>query len=112
MWDLSKKVCCFYDLRIDKCHFITVEAIGYVIGYYQNDGDAGDGTNFSEKRWFRAIDHKADVKGIDLRNYDGCPTTLANDILGDIALDALKSFKDTLDSEINNGETQMIGGVD
>ena len=25
MWDLSKKVCCFYDLRIDKCHFITVE---------------------------------------------------------------------------------------
>ena len=47
-----------------------------------------------------------------MRNYDGCPTTLANDILGDIALDALKSFKDTLDSEINSGETQMIGGVD
>ena len=91
---------------------VLVEAIGYVIGYYQNDGDVGDGTNFSEKRWFRAIDHKADVKGIDLRNYDGCPTTLANDILGDIALDALKSFKDTLDSEINSGETQMIGGVD
>lgn len=83
-----------------------------MIGHYQNDRDVGDGTNFSEKRWFRAIDHKADVKGIDLRSYDGCPTTLANDILGDIALDALKSFKDTLDSEINSGETQMIGGVD
>ena len=91
---------------------VLVEAIGYVIGHYQNDRDVGDGTNFSEKRWFRAIDHKADVKGIDLRSYDGCPTTLANDILGDIALDALKSFKDTLDSEINSGETQMIGGVD
>lgn len=91
---------------------VLVEAITYVIGYYQNDNSAGDDTDFSEKRWFRAIDHKADVRGIDLRNYDGCPTTLANEILGDIALDALKSFKDTLDSEINSGETQMIGGVD
>ena len=91
---------------------VLVEAVGYVIGHYQNGGEAGDGTDFSEKRWFRAIDHKADIKGIDLRNYDGCPTTLANDILGDVALDALKSFKDTLDSEMNSGETQMIGGVD
>lgn len=91
---------------------VLVEAVGYVIGYYQNGGEEGEGTNFSEKRWFRAIDHKAEVKGIDLREYDGCPTTLANDILGDIALDALKSFKDTLDSEMNSGETQMIGGID
>ena len=91
---------------------VLVEAVGYVIGYYQNGGDTDEGTNYSEKRWFRAIDHKANIKGIDLRDYDGCPTTLANDILGDIALDALKSFKDTLDSEMNSGETQMIGGVD
>lgn len=91
---------------------VLVEAVGYVIGYYQNDGDSGEGIDFSEKRWFRAIDHKAESKGIDLRDYDGCPVTLANDILGDIALDSLKSFKDTLDNEINSGETQMIGGID
>lgn len=91
---------------------VLVEAIGYVISHYQSGGSASDGTDFSQKRWFRAIDHKADAKGINLQAYDGYPTTLANDILGDIALDALKSFKDTLDSEMNSGETQMIGGVD
>ena len=91
---------------------VLVEAVGYVISHYQNGGDSDDGTGYSGKRWFRAIDRKADAKGIDLRNYEGYPTTLANDLLGDIALDALKSFKDTLDNEINNGETQMIGGVD
>ncbi|WP_273227034.1 hypothetical protein [Mogibacterium timidum] len=90
---------------------VLVEAIMYITGYYQNE-DQGDGTDLSEKRWFRAIDHKADVKGINLQTYQDSPTTLANDLLGDIALDALKSFKDTLDSEINSGETEMIGGVD
>ena len=91
---------------------VLVEAVGYVISYYQNGGESDGGTVYSQKRWFRAIDHKADAKGIDLSNYDGLPTTLANDMLGDIALDALKSFKDTLDSEMNSGETQVIGGVD
>lgn len=91
---------------------VLVEAVGYVISHYQNIGESDDVTGYSGKRWFRAIDHKADAKGIDLGSYEGYPTTLANDLLGDIALDSLKSFKDTLDSEINNGETQMIGGVD
>lgn len=91
---------------------VLVEAVGYVISHYQNGDESDDGIGYSSKRWFRAIDHKADAKGIDLRSYEGYPTTLANDMLGDIALDALKSFKDTLDSEMNSGETQMIGGVD
>lgn len=91
---------------------VLVEAVGYVISHYQNGGESDNGIGYSSKRWFRAIDHKADAKGIDLRSYEGYPTTLANDMLGDIALDALKSFKDTLDSEMNSGETQMIGGVD
>lgn len=90
---------------------VLVEAIMYITGHYQSD-EARDGTDLSGKRWFRAIDHKADTKGIDLRTYQDSPTTLANDLLGDIALDALKSFKDTLDSEMNTGETHMIGGVD
>ncbi len=90
---------------------VLVEAIGIVIAHYQGTDDDGEGTDYSSRRWFRAIEHKADAKGIDFQSVDSA-TTIANDMLGDIALDALKSFKDTLDSEVNSGETQMIGGVD
>lgn len=90
---------------------VLVEAIYYILSYYQN-GEDEEGGNWSEKRWFRAIDQKADGLGIDLRTYQDSPTTLANKLLGNICLDAMKSFKDTLDDEINSGETQMIGGID
>ena len=90
---------------------VLVEAVGYIVGYYQNESDGGI-EDFSNKRWFRAIEHKAASKAYDMRNYEGTASTLANELLGDIALDALKRFKDTLDSEINSGETEMIGGVD
>ncbi len=91
---------------------VLVEAIGIIMGSYQNEGETGDGTDYSGKRWFRAIEHKAEAKGVNFYNYEGNATSIANDLLGGIALDAFKSFKDTLDSEINTGETQMIGGVD
>lgn len=90
---------------------VLVEAIGIIMAHYQGADDT-DEDSYSGKRWFRAIEHKADAKGINFHNYEGYSITLANDLLGDIALDALKSFKDTLDSEINSGETQMIGGID
>ena len=73
------------------------------------DDPEGD---YSNKRWFRAIVHKATEKGKDLSENTESASTIANILLGDIALDALKSFKDTLECEINNEETQMIGGVD
>ena len=91
---------------------VLVEAIGIVMAHYQGVDDNREGTDFSENRWFRVIERKAEAKGIDFRNYGDCATTLANDLLGDIALDALRNFKATFDSEINSGETQMIGGVD
>lgn len=91
---------------------VLIEAVGYVISYYQNIDEPDGEIDYSCKRWFRAIDRKAEADGIDLHTYDGYPTTLANDMLGNIALDALKSFKDTLDSEMNSEETQIIGGVD
>lgn len=91
---------------------VLVEAITYILGHYQSDDGGSSDADYSGKRWFRAIDHKVDKMGLDLRTYQESPTTLANVLLGNIALDALKSFKDTLDSEINSGETQMIGGVD
>lgn len=89
---------------------ILVEAITYIIGHYQNKD--GDELDFSDKRWFRAIVNKSDSIGQDLKSYVDSPTTLADALLGKVSLDALKSFKDALDSEINSGESQMIGGVD
>lgn len=90
---------------------VLVEAIGYVVSSYQNE-DTDEYTNFNEKRWFRAIDRQAESKGYDLKNCEESPTTLANTLLGNIALDALKQLKEVLDDEINNGETQIIGGID
>ena len=89
---------------------VLVEAVKYVIGYYQNSDD--EEFDFSEKRWFRAIVHKIEKKDVDLSKYDESPTTLADNLLGGISLAALHSFKETLDSEINNDEIQMIGGID
>lgn len=89
---------------------VLVEAITYILGYHQNDDE--DDNGFSDKRWFRAIEKKLNNMGINLKTTELCPSTLANNLLGNIALDALKSFKDTLDSEVNSGETERIGGVD
>ena len=90
---------------------VLVEAVTYIIGYYQNN-DVGDSSDYSEKRWFRTIENKADKLGINLQSCDEPSTTVADKLLGGIALDALKSFKDTLDNEMNSGETEMIGGMD
>jgi hypothetical protein len=87
---------------------VLVEAISKICEFYREDLDDGS----DDKRWFRAIEGKAQKLGISFNTYQDSTTLLANKLLGDIALDALKSFKDTLDSEINNGETQMLGGVD
>lgn len=90
---------------------VLVEAITIIIGYYQNVQN-GDDEDLSEKRWFRAIEHKSANLGINIQDYDESSTTLADKLLGGVALDALKSFKDTLESEVNSGETEMIGGID
>lgn len=87
---------------------VLVEAIAYIKGYYQGN----EGYGMSDLRWFRTIAHKAELIGMDLSVTDEAETTIADRLLGGIALDALKSFKDTLDNEVNSGETQMIGGID
>lgn len=87
---------------------VLIEALGYIKGYYQSGEDSG----VSELRWFRTIVHKAELKEIDLSNTEDAESTIADKLLGGVALDALKSFKDTLDNEINSGESQMIGGID
>lgn len=85
-----------------------VEAIEQIKDYYREVAEE----DYSEKRWFRAIELKAQKHNIVMSEYGGSSVALADTLLGNIALDALKSFKDTLDQEMNNGEMQMIGGVD
>ena len=87
---------------------VLVDAIAYVLSYNQTGDDAG----YSGRRWFRAIEKKLTNIGVDLATTELPSSTLANNLLGNIALDALKSFKDTLDSEVNSGETERLGGVD
>lgn len=95
---------------------VLVEAVGYVIGHYQNqDEDSDDEMNndeYSGKRWFKSIVRQIEALGISLDNIDRNPTTLANDLLDDIAFDALKCFDEILDSEMNSGEAESIGGID
>lgn len=86
---------------------VLVEAISYIVG----DSDDTD-IDYSGKRWYRAIQHKADQAHINLESPEIYNTTIADRLLGGVSLDALKSFKDTLDSEINSGESEMIGGID
>lgn len=84
---------------------VLVEAISCIKEMYQKDED-------SDKRWFRTIVHQAEIKGVILRDTQEPATTIADKLLGGIALDSLKRLKATLDSEVNSGESQMIGGID
>ena len=86
---------------------VLVEAIDKIILYYQGNGD-----DYSEKRWFRAIEKKCEKLGITLENYDDSPVTLANKLLGNITVDSLNNVKETLESELNSGATTSYGGVD
>ena len=86
---------------------VLVEALARICESYQ----MGNGEDH-DKRWFRAIELKAERKGINLSQYFDSYTTLANQLLGDISLDALQRLKDILESELNSGESQVMGGRD
>lgn len=90
---------------------VLVEAIEKMKAFYGGQGEE----DISELRWFRTIEFKASKlphNPIEMSEFDGSSTMLANKLLGGISLDSLKSFKDMLDQEMNSGETQVIGGVD
>ncbi len=87
---------------------VLVEAISKICNYYQNNSTEVN----SDRRWFRAIEHKAEKHGIKMDNYFDSPTMLADKLLGNVAYEALRSLNDMLESEMNNGESQMMGGVD
>lgn len=87
---------------------VLVEGIAKMCDHYRNESE------YSEKRWFRAIDRKLKGIGVNLEErYDDCSyTELADKLLGNIAYDALLSVKNTIDEETNNGEYVNTGGMD
>jgi hypothetical protein len=88
---------------------VLVEAIDIIKAHYAETEEE----DYSEKRWFRAIELKALTKcKIKMENCTESSTMIADKLLGNITLDALRSFKDTLDQEVNNGELQNLGGAD
>ena len=88
---------------------VLVEAIDIIKAHYAESEDE----DYSEKRWFRAIELKVLTKcKIKMENCTESSTMIADKLLGNITLDALRSFKDTLDQEVNNGELQNLGGID
>lgn len=100
---------------------VLVEAVAYVAGHYQASKNGTEDTENdeavdSERRWFRVIEKKARDLGFNLRedDYDKNNTTLADRLLGGIALDALKDFGDLLDldSETNSDSIQTNEGDD
>lgn len=88
---------------------VLVEAIAKICEYYRDQSE-----DYSEKRWFRAIEHKLEKHQITLANdYDNVSyTELADKLLGGIALDGLKSVESTINEEVNSGEYVNKGGKD
>ena len=88
---------------------VLVEGIAKICEFYR-----GNGTDYSSRRWFRAIEHK--LKNIDIeleRDYDNYSyTELSDRLLGGIALDGLTSVETTIDGEVNSGEYVNTGGID
>lgn len=87
-----------------------VEGIARICEDYRNGG----GGEYSEKRWYKAIEHKLQGIGINLeeRLDDYSYVELADKLLGGIAYDGLMSMKNTIDEETNNGGYENMGGAD
>ncbi len=87
---------------------VLVEAISKMVDTYRG------GSDYSEKRWFRTIEHKLQNLNLDISDDPEKYSyiELADKLLGSIAKDGLKSVKDTLDSELNSGEYTQLGGID
>lgn len=87
---------------------VLIEGIAKICDHYRN------GSEYSEKRWFKTIMHKLNGLGVNLEeehdNYSY--TELADKLLGGIAYDGLLSVKNTIDEETNGGEYVNTGGID
>lgn len=91
---------------------VLVEALAKIEESYKESPDEAEENTVRTHRWSRAIDCKAKQFDINLSDLQESYTAVANKLLGDVSSDALKSFKDALEDELNNGENQNIGGND
>lgn len=89
---------------------VLVEAISFMRSCEEATSSEWD--MYKEKRWYRAIEKKAEKYHFDFRDPSMHDVSFANKLLGEIASDSMQSFKDTLDLEVNSGETEYIGGED
>ena len=76
--------------------------------------DRESGVDYSEKRWFKVVDHKLKGLGIDLstENDNYSYVELADRLLGSISYEGLLSVKETINDEANGGEYVNTGGID
>ncbi len=86
---------------------VLVEAVAIVAGQ-SNAGVEG----CEERRWYRAIEKKAAARGLDIHACQDSPVSIADQLLGDVSYDALKRLEEYSEAEFNNGEMEIIGGVD
>ena len=88
---------------------VLVEAIAKICDYYREQG-----TDYSDKRWFRVIERKLSNLNINLEvDYDAHSyVELADKLLGSIAFDGLTSVDSTINDEVNTGEYINTGGND
>lgn len=88
---------------------VLSEAISKMCDFYRDNG-----VDYSDKRWFKVVDHKLKGLGIDLSTeYDNYSyVNLADQLLGGISYEGLLSVKDTINEEANGGEYVNTGGID
>lgn len=84
---------------------VLVEAVGIVLKVLK-EGDE----ELEEKRWFRTIMKKSEFLQINLTESSSSAVSIANKLLGDIAVDALKGLKTSIEDEFNSEETIIKGG--
>lgn len=87
-----------------------VEALDIIKKSSEGFDDDGE-NNYDSKRWYRAIVSKLKDMGIQINDITSS-VSIANKLLGNIAVDSLQGFKETVENELNNGEVGMIGGED
>lgn len=90
------------------------DAIGIVIHEKKNEGDFDDDEmsvdDHSQLRWFRAIEYKAEKKGINLAECSEYNTTIMNELMDNLMFRQIRELR-----TVNNGEDEdedLMGGED
>jgi hypothetical protein len=77
-----------------------------------SEDDSGDSEDYTNYRWFRALEKRLSEYGIDIGDTLLSPTTIANKIYGDIIKDAVVSVKSRLESIEESNDPYDMGAID